>query len=549
MKTYIYKILSFFLLITSVAAFMSCEDDFYSPEKVDTNNRVIYTSRMGFDNMINVEENVDFKDISLGVISRKWTFPTSNTEIVGDINDNFVQVFFNKAGSYDVKLHQEFNDVAYDGRADTAYLKVMDTTLVVTVLSHIDITSMKANLLNKDGSLGEEYPLVEDVKTPLPAGTNVRFTYETDDLHDNIDGNFDGAKLRAFSIEDKHFDVRYSSLKVYGLQAIFEREYPISSDTLAYANIFEGVASDAPVDLEEVTDREGNVLMLFSRDIDKASINVADFSVLIHTMRGDVITPEIESAKSGDSEDEVILVLKDNQVYSDDTVWVSYDAGDLESTDAKAVVDYPSQLLVQQRINLLDEWGYDWNMEEDTKWGACPKVAGTATWDSWSGWYGDEEKFIKGAEKSTDQAHDGSQSIKVTINPLIENIPPGQTEAQPNKTLICPLDGGSSTGYQGFSGVELGYYKISVWGYAESKGGGTPNLRLYLMQAFQWDTPSFDDFWIEGEWKKAEQVTEMISVSQPVPFSLMFNVTQRWDNEIVIYLDQAEVVRWYPRPR
>ena len=543
------------LAILAIGIFVTCKKEFVDPVTVEPSHSVVYTSHMGKKNTINVDESIDFKDISQGVVSRTWTFPSSNVEVVGEASDEFVQVYFLEPGSYDVSLSQQFKSDAYSAKGETPISGQMDTTITVTVLPHVEISNFKAFKLEKDGSLGQEYALQNDAKTELPAGTTVRYTFDVNTSYDELDGDFSGATLRGQNVEENYFDLRYSSLKSYNIQAILSRTYPVSNDTINFNSLFVGIPSDEPVEMEVITDYEGAVSLMFSRDIDGASIKAEEFEVEIYTKNGATINATIEEAKLGRTDDEVLLLLQGESIYSDDSVVVSYTKGTLQSTDAMLVETYSDQHLVQTETNVLEEWGYDWDMEQEINWGNCPDVPSTSGWSSWTGWFGNEDKFIDEANthKSTAYVKEGTQSLKLTINPYIENIPPEQTENMPNKTLVAPI---LPTGdYQGFTGIEVGEtYKISCWVYTESDGGEIviggfkPNLRIHVIEATGWSEPAYDNWLEEGTWKKAEQFTKITKTSQPVDFAVMFSITQTSDAAVVTYFDDLRMVRWNARP-
>ncbi|PWJ41803.1 hypothetical protein [Sediminitomix flava] len=533
-----------FLLATALPFFAGCGEEMNIPEVITPSHSVIKVSQSGNDNLINIDQVIDFADVSQGVKSRTWTFPTEEGTVTveGDPTTAQVRGIFHKVGTWEVGLHQEFKNQPYVGDGTTPIDGTSyDTTINVTVMPALEISSMKANLLSSDGQVGEELPLNPSTPTEIPFGSVVRFTYQAIGSPSVVDGNFDGAQLLGNDAENSTFDVKYVTLdKVYSASPVLIRPMPQSSDTLYIENFVKCVRSEEPVTLDEVIydmANEANVHLIFSRGLNPASVASENFAVKITTADGVVLTPALEASVNPSDESIIVLKLDGEQIYSDDQVTVSYFGGEVETADKAIVAEFEDTALKIVEENLLETAGYDYSFESSS-------VNWNAGQPSWLG--GD---FTNTLVKTTERATVGMYSLKISVNPY------NGVGAWGNGTIIQPFENGVA---HNFPYVAEGSNKIKIAfdGYLEENGGGidptipnqfNTNMRMYLnWGAGGAEKPHTIGGTEEGVWK---EYVDVVTVSNIQPsYGMAVKIAQTGLENVTIYIDNIRVTRWNPRP-
>ncbi|AUS06214.1 hypothetical protein [Pseudotamlana carrageenivorans] len=517
----IYKNIFKFLCIAALS-FTACDSD-NDIELNEPSHRVIYTSQMDFGNTIEVGNYITFGDVSPGVESRKWTFPENITSVQGaETSDDIVKAYFNKAGVYDVSLNQTFKNDAYVDEVLKG--KELDTVIVVTVLEPISI-SVTANYINPDGTLGAALNMADGAKNVLEASRSIRYTYSVVGAPENTTWNFEEGTPA--SVENTEtVDIKYRKMGVFGFDLVAERGRPFGEAMVAYNDFVEVVPSTDPVGLDAVYNYQDYIALEFSREMDPATLNAADFSVTIDN-NGTIINPMIESAMVDAVEgNRILLSLLNETAYNDDTVTVSYTAGSLATLDFVAADSFSDVPLVFVGNNILDNGTYDFGFENslDTNW---KDLGWGAPWNKYS------------FRVSTAQAYDGTNS--------------GYVEIQPNGGMIMAQvdnDGAFVT-----FDVEAGKtYELGVWVYVETPpnyaaGAIPPDIRLYWAPATNWGVgpnPEINTNFKFGEWVYSSKIVTF-SVSGPTRINL------RGDNQsnsevMKIYLDNLTLIEANLRP-
>ncbi|MDV7186028.1 hypothetical protein R3X25_01940 [Lutibacter sp. TH_r2] len=400
MKIKTFKIYILFILFA--LTFSSCEED-NEVKLSETNHQVIYTSEMDFENTIQVNGKISFSDVSQGIISREWTFPENVVDIIDSENDLTstevtVKTYFNEAGIYDVNLHQEFKGDAYVG--ETIKGKSLDTTIVITVLDYLN-ASITANYINEDGSTGAALNLADMAENEVTASKSIRFSQSTIGGPENFNWTLEGGDPETVSGEENSIDIKYKKLGVYDVKFIASRARPEGVDTVYFKDLIKVIPSTDPVDLEKITaDEDGNILLLFSREMDAFTLDKANFSVSINN--GDNSIPVVISNAKVDTVDGTIIVLEldGDRVYNNDIVTVSYSPGVLMTTDAVAATAFTDVVLEFETYNILQDTDYDYSFENTT-----------ATEWPYLWWGGNWGMFD--LEVSSSNAQDGSKSAYV----------------------------------------------------------------------------------------------------------------------------------------
>ncbi|MBB3699943.1 hypothetical protein KMW28_27635 [Flammeovirga yaeyamensis] len=536
---------SYIFLASLFLLLVGCGEVMNNPEVITPNHSVIKISQSGNGNIINMNQHIDFADVSQGVESRQWIFPGDDTVTVeGNPEDVQVRGVFHMVGTYDVKLHQVFKGNAYVGTEETPReTNEIDTVITVTVMPKVELKSVKANILNTDGTLGDEIPL-ENVETPkdIPFGSVLRFTYQAEGNPTQIQGEFFGAELLAQNAEMGTFDVKYVTLdKVYSIAPVFLRPQPMSSDTLAVVDFVKCVRSDEPLTLEEVASNASQKPTIkFSRGLNANSLNKEDFSVVIQTAKGATINPEIVDAfLDPDDASKVILDLGTEVIYNDDMVTVSFTEGRLESADAARATSFTDEELEVYSLNLLKEGGFDYDMEDAS-------VNWNAGQPDWLG--GD---FTNTLEKTSEHVTSGSKSLKISVNPY------NGVGAWGNGTVVSPFSNGELHRFPYSPHPDAGNkVKISFDLYLEENSGNidpsvpnqfATNIRMYI----NWGAGGAEKAHSigglpEGQWYHMEDVLDITNVLES--FSMAIKIAQTGDKNCTVHIDNINVSHYQRRP-
>ncbi len=449
----------------------------------EPSHRVIFTSEMDFLNTIEVNGAISFGDVSAGVESRTWTFPAGVVDIEGSDNDVTsteanVKAYFPQVGEFDVQLNQVFKSDAYVD--ETLRGKVLDTTIVVTVLDSI-VATMEAFYLNEDGTLGDPLVLADNAENEIPAAEYIRYTFTGTGSPRNINWELEGGTPGNLNSSDFTIDVQYKFLGTFDFSMTPFRSRPFGRDTLAFKNLIKVIPSTKPVLVEQVTDREGDIAVVFGREINPTTITSSDFEVSIKTDNGDLIVPSFSSVGLDPDEGNVVRIkLAGEAIYNDDSIKVSYNPGTLVSLDGVDVTGFTEELLRFNLVNILKEnSNYDWSFE-------------TSSEDHWKylGWGAPYDKYI--IDMTFDQAYEGFKSMYVSM----EN----------NGGMIVSLidNDGNDVTFPGSAGKT---YELGAWVYVEELGDPTiglaPDLRLYWGPDTNWGlgpNPEFNVSFPVGEW-------------------------------------------------
>ncbi|WP_422359636.1 hypothetical protein [Reichenbachiella sp.] len=479
----IYNIVILGLIIVGMAA---CKEEYEAPG-TEPNNSVVFSSEMSIGNIVQVNGLIGFGDASAGVVDRIWTVPENVATIEdedGNVSDEAnINVAFSTAGTYQVTLHQIFAGNAFVGNKEigTEY----DTTMSVTVLDSIDV-AFTATHINDDGTLGSALTIGNGAENEVIASKSVRFNYSavgapneviwTFEGGDPAEVEYDGNQIVAGDSDDT--DVRFKRIGTYGVTLIGRRDRPFGGDTVVIENLIKVIPSTEPVDLDAVYDKEDEIVLNFSREIDPTSFGPSNFSVTIEnetTWEATVLKTAVDPNEGN----LVILTLDGETLYDDDTIKISYTPGIMQTTDLVAVEAFTDvELVFLQGENLMTENGYDVGME-------------TSTPTNWPdlGWGGNWALFD--LSFSSTQVYSGSKSMYM------------EWEAAGG----CIVDHRDDLGAQYTFGLESGKtYELGFWIYIEDLGnadtgdGFMPDLRFY---PDDWSTELaffFNDEFPTGEW-------------------------------------------------
>lgn len=479
MKSINLNILKFILF--SLLFYSGCKKDDLVLE--EPSHRVIFTSEMDFENKINVGEEIALGDVSAGVVSRTWTFPADVVDIIGSDNDATseeatVRAIFNQVGDHPVQLTQVFKSPAYVGTTQTTSTQ-LDTTIIIRVLDFVDI-SLNAHFLNDDGSLGEALDFSGLDTNIVPASRTVRYTYSVIGEPENYLIQFEGGDPEVVEGFQEFIDVKYKRLGTYGVSFFASRDRPFGRDTVLLTDFVNVVPSTDPLTIDEVTERDGKIALVFSREVDPATIAPETFSVEIKNL-WNTFTPAVTEVSLDPNEANVVLLSLDNEsVYNDDEVRVTYVPGELTSADGVKADGFTDKLLVFRKVNILKETIFDYSFENgtvdnwvDLEWGP--------PYDSYSFNY------------NSDLAYNGGRSLYMELN-ANGGIIIGNKDAN-GENILIPVEKGQD-------------YELGLWVYAVEIGntpaaGLQPDIRIYWQPETDWGigpNPEINTDTPIGEW-------------------------------------------------
>ncbi|MFY0607607.1 MAG: hypothetical protein JXR10_12900 [Cyclobacteriaceae bacterium] len=362
------KILQY-ILAASVIAFFGCEEEYEQPSDTPSNVHVTTGSGNGTP-IVQINGFESFADLSIGVKSRLWTFPGGDITEIETSKEDVLQVYFYKVGNYDVNLSIDFLDNPYDWRTQSfRSSSKVDTTINVTVVDSVD-AEFKVYYIAIDGSDSTELTLQDGALNELMAGESIRIKQTSGGAPTIWEYTSEGASPAFTQITegpDHIAEIKYKRLGNYDLAFKPYRTKPQGSDLIELKDFIKVIPSTRPVVLEEVYRfDESTVGLSFSRSIANPTSEEGNFTVQVkNTVISNLGIPtafdeslvinEVTVA-DGDNDNVVLLKLGDN-LYTSDTVRVSYTGGNIQSTDGITVGAFSDELLDFQLVNLAAEYG------------------------------------------------------------------------------------------------------------------------------------------------------------------------------------------------
>jgi len=274
-------------------------------------------------------DTINFQDLSLGVTSRKWTFPESMVDILGSTNNtttdlqNF-NVVFRKPGNIDVMLEPEFEGPVTD-----------DQNMSVTSFEALpQIIAGLSTTLPFDGETfiieaGEETTFTNTSSERNNAEWKViNLTKEKEeDLIETVDLTFRFRSLGTYSVRLRAFD-----------------NDPPSSDNLTI--LVKVIPSSKPLLVDPIVaeNEVGEIIIQYSRDLNINTLDpITNFALTI-----DGAAAPIESVKIDPENPARIIVKPTINIKNTQTATLTYNAVALISEDE---FDAPS--LAETEVSLF----------------------------------------------------------------------------------------------------------------------------------------------------------------------------------------------------
>ncbi|MEO9476574.1 MAG: hypothetical protein ABJG41_13615 [Cyclobacteriaceae bacterium] len=537
MKTLINKYINMRFGLGVCLAFLlaSCGEDENVLKGTEPSHRVVYTSQMFNDNTINVNSHIDFADVSQGIISREWVFPAeANVTLSGKTSDPQLTAFFTTPGEFEIGLNQTFKNPAFAERDTVATSNTLDTLITVIVLPRVVISSIKVNILEGE-TLGAEINLSAATPTEISFGKTVRFTYTATGDPTAVVGDLDDAVLIKHDAENDFFDVQYGVLnKVFGIDALLQRNEPLSYDTISFSNFVKAIPSTDPVTIDGIFERSGNIYVDFSRGIDESTLKGSDFAIELTTKAGGTLNPSIASATVSDDDNSLaVLILDGDQMFDDDAGKITFTSGKLRSLDAYLIDDFTDHTIDHETVNFFEESNFDWSFEKD----------GLVNWlhndiPEYSWWQGSLSQNFTAARSSV-QVHEGSTSLKVSVD-----------ANQGNVGIFSKNADGTRHTYDIPQGITA---KISVWIYVEAPlaGNGNTHLKMRLPEVeMGWGEHGPAGFFNNqpvGEWFQFEDIISTNNKTD-AGATVCVNPVNFDNNALTFYIDDMVLQEWNARP-
>ena len=499
---------------------------------IEPSHQVIFTSEMDFENTIEVTNTLSFGDVSAGVESRMWTFPdNSGIDIVDSDNDRTstesnVTAIFNQIGQFPVQLTQTFKSDAFVDK--TVVGRTLDTTIMVTVLDSIQ-ADIEAFYINPDGTIGDQLNLTDGAENLIAAARDIRFVYIGTGVPENITWELEGGDPEFITVDGNELDVKYKFLGTYSLKMTASRVRPLGSDEIEISDFIKVVASTDPVTVEGVTEKDGNVAVVFSRELDPATINKDDFFVnVINSWKYDNDPVVASATVDPDEGNVVILELIDESLYNDDEIRVTYTPGEIFSLDGVKADGIEGELLIFKQVNLLENFDWDWSFENNM----------IQDW-KYLEWDGDEWGKYN-IEISEEKVFSGKKSMFVEF------------EANGGMIISLQNDNGENITFPARAGQS---YEVGVWVNMQSYGnnnptGLKPDLRLYWGPDTNWGigpNPELTEALPLNEWVYSKEYFEFAETGDDKFFMIRgFNAANQ--EALTFFMDNITLYEVTLRP-
>ncbi|NWL02796.1 hypothetical protein DM790_18385 [Flavobacterium collinsii] len=536
MKTKLKIVIALFLVAIGL---YSCSDIYDSIDLNEANSRIIVSSQMDYGNKIRVGSHETFGDISAGVESRLWTFPEGVVDIVDSDNDvtsteQNVKAIFNVVGKHEVKLHQVFKGEAYTTGSTNPVTKVLDTTIVVTVLAPISVV-LKANYLNTDGTLGAPLNLSNGAKNQVKAGSVIRYMVESAlGAPENFTWTT-GATVVNLSNDKMTLDVRYNKVGNYSFSLLANTVRPAGEQRTNYTDLITVIPTSDPVTLLEIKKKNGKIAVVFSREIDPASIKTNEFSVVLSDKNNASLSSSIASIVADPVDTNILnITLSGQTVYDDDKALVSYSGvNSMITTDGVYATVFSNQEAATSGANILTSTTYDYSYEStgvaSGNWRQHTTFCGPCTAANSSYLY------------STEQVHSGNKSFKLTV-------------LNGGVAALVNSSNGTETGDITFPVTAGGTYEVGMWAYVPSTnnfGTGSVEMRTFVVSGATQVDPTLDLFSFNAAFPKNQWVYGKVKVVTPNAtgkFIIRVRNNVGVTSPVTIYMDDITVKKLNLRP-
>jgi len=308
-----------FTICISMLLVIACTTNDYE-EPNNTNGRILSfnSANTGFlDEVTQIRvdsDTINFQDLSLGVNSRKWTFPANTVDILGSPNNTTTDlqsfdVIFRRPGKIDVVLEPQFSGPVSE-----------DQKMSVTSFDALpQIVAAFSTDLPSDGNVF----LVE-------AGTEVTFTNNSSEKNNaewKIVNVTKDREEELITTIDLTFLFRSLGDYVIGLRAFDEA--PFSSDVAV--KTIRVIPSSKPLVLDPIIseNREGEIILQYSRDLDITTLDpISSFTLVVDGAPATIASVEIDPDNLAN-----VVVTPEVNIKNTQTATLTYEVNTLISED------------------------------------------------------------------------------------------------------------------------------------------------------------------------------------------------------------------------
>lgn len=453
------------LFLAATTFIWSCKKE-YEAAGPEPNTALIRTSFGTGANIIQVNGQMSFIDLSRGVASRKWTFPDftlgMDSNKIETSSEAVVKVRFTKPGIQEVRLQQTFDGKVWVGNTQKD-VNTFDTIITVKVLDSVKATFVATRVQNNTTLVNKD-----DANNEVTAGKNIQFTSTSlgePETYTWVLTRKDGLKI---NLSGANPQTKLSSLGVYDMLMIASNKF--GRDTVKYQNYIKVIPSTEPVELLSVKGVDKKIELEFSRDMENPATNNPASFTLVVTNNNKTYPVKVASASRKPGKDNVLVLNTDLPIYNSDDIKVSYDAtkGNLVTTDAMKATSFTDQSVVFVNPNILATVNYDFSFENSSN----------SNW-AYMFWGGIWEKYTLSV--STAKARTGTKS--------------GYLQMQPGGGAIFSYRNNANE-FIRFPAVKGKTYEIGMWVNVESLGDktSTPDIRFYWDPATDWGVGPVSNF-------------------------------------------------------
>ena len=515
------KILAIALIVSAI--FISCNNDYDAPNS--NSDLGWYTSALRETEWkVGINKYMSFSDLSQGTIDHKWTISEGNYFLKGPIErldsvfdqfivnrgatettDKTIHVLFKKSGQQDIRLYNTFKDsVAFRGNDTIPAVKmgdkwVMDTTFVVDVY---DTIVPAIEIRRGEDILPHENPLDTIY---IEAGNSLEFTDVTvigrpDTWKWSVGGSTSTEQVATLVFK------KLGNWKGSVQLSRTAENTPGDWENYQIPVNFKVIPSSQPFQLfGDVAELENETIQLpFNGEFTSFENKEAFFKVNVNGMDFSITSVEIN-----ENDSTILDIVLDDPIYRPDVITVSLlDGSGITSTDNRPVVSFNNEAVVMHDVNL-------WNPTE------------SSFEDGPSGVWQQDQGPNGSVEYSTEQAYDGSYSLKISST----------TDAFVR-----------ATGAMSLGNFEAGVEYKFTWKVYIDPITTAPSMGPWFYWQQNADTPLGDQqFWngLNGKPRETWITQERIFT---VPANSEGYMTVRINNTATIYIDAFHVVKHEERP-
>lgn len=361
-----HNIILWVVISLVLAGIFACEKDYVAPANTDFSDAVV--SRSGVQTLER-GDTTSFVDLSRGVLSRTWIYPTDSVDIINlDGKDpselDIAHMRFNLPGLYNIGLQVEFEDSNLN----------IDTLFPVTVFDYVqtelDVVSIEAGFFEESPTQITMYEGGVITYADSSAGNPNRRLWK-----------FQGGSPEEAGGESVEMDrevstiaVTYPDIGVYDVELITWRQFPQGDpDTVVlrdYVNVVKNVDPPTLLGIEET--EAGTLQLIYNLSMKVTGDLTPNFTLMVD----DTLTAISSIAISPDNDRIVEIVPAVDIDHASASATLAYDGngGLTRVNDTEAPAFSSQSITLYQPINILTMAGIATSFEEANLDGWNPAI-------------------------------------------------------------------------------------------------------------------------------------------------------------------------------